>query len=249
MRFLINRFKRRPDTFIVGFQKCGTTSLYNYLVETQAYTPGTVKENDKLISKGDYFNKYLFRFPWKWGSTRTLCASHLVGFNPIGIRRLKVHFPDAKYIFITRNPIDRAWSRYQHNQRKNGNIDKKFEMSFDELVDFELELLSGIDITNINTIYDVTSKINPFGLPISRGLYNPYIQKFKDEGLNTYEMQLELLNLNFEEEMIKLFKYLDLDANVPKQEIFNKAPSKTFMKTKTKEKLTTFYLENGYNLN
>ena len=248
LKGLANPFKLRPNTFIVGFQKSGTTSLYNYLVETGAFSPGHVKENDKLVSKGDYLNKFLYRFPWKWTAERTLCASHLVGFNPLGIRRLKKHFPDAKYVFIMRNPVERAFSRYQHNQRKDGNIDKKFELSFAELVDFELEILSKIDTANVDEIYNATAKINPYGLPVSRGLYKAYLKRFKELDLKVFEMHLEELQSNFDGEMKRLFGFLDIDPKVPSQHIYNQSQSTEKMDLKTKEKLTEFYTGLGYDL-
>jgi len=244
----LNKYRLEPDTFISGFQKCGTTSLYNYLVETGVYIPGHVKENDKLISGGDYLTKYLFRFPWKWKGEKTLCASHMIGFNPLGIERLKKHFPRGKYIFIMRNPVKRAFSRYQHNQRKEGNIDKKFRMTFEELVDFELDLLSQIDIENVEEIYNVTSQINPYGLPISRGLYKPFLKKFKDYGLNIHELHLEDLQKDYESEMRNLFDFLETDSSIPPQEVYNKAPYTHKMDLATEEKLVTFFSEKGYEL-
>ena len=246
LKGLVNPLKLRPDTFIVGFQKCGTTSLYNYLVQTGVFTPGKVKENDKLVSRGDYLNKFLFRFPLKRNAERTLCASHLVGFHPLGIQRLKEHFPDAKYVFIMRNPVKRAFSRYEHNQRKDGNIDKKFELSFNKLVDFELELLSPVDTENVDEIYATTAKVNPYGLPISRGLYKAYLKRFREYDLNVFEMHLEDLKADYEGEMRKLFQFLDVASEIPPQEIYNSAPNTTKMDQETEQKLVHFYSELGY---
>ncbi|HMP14586.1 MAG TPA: sulfotransferase domain-containing protein [Saprospiraceae bacterium] len=210
-----NSLRLRPDVFIAGFQKCGTTSLYNYIIESGQFVPGKVKENNELAKERHSINKYLKLFPYKFQAAgkRTLCASHQIGFVPYGASRIKKYFPEAKVVFIVRNPVARALSRYEHNQRKiNPIIDKKFPYSFYDLCDIELNILNKLENQfDYKEVYEKTSYCNPYGLVLSRGFYYVFIKSFLEVNINVYVLCLEELENNFEEEMQKLFDYLGVD--------------------------------------
>ncbi len=115
----------KPSFIIIGAQRCGTTSLYRYVVNhPDIHENKTRKElhffdNNKWYKKG--IEKYWDRFPE--GFTGEATPMYL--FKPVVPQRIYKHLPDVKLIAILRNPVDRfvsQWSRH----RKNGRDDRTF---------------------------------------------------------------------------------------------------------------------------
>jgi hypothetical protein len=116
-----------PDFVIIGAQKCGTTSLYNYLLRHPAVAPAT-KRSIKFFDHGPNWAKggtwYRAHFPFAWKRTapagRPLVGectpSYLV--HPLGPRRVHETAPETRLIVLLRNPVDRAYSAYHHQHRK-----------------------------------------------------------------------------------------------------------------------------------
>ena len=132
-----------PDFYIIGAQKCGTSALYDYLVQHPNIHPCTTKEPrffDKYYHRG--INWYKSCFPLKIKKnleTKLFHRKFLTGEateryleHPHVPKRLKNLTPNAKIIIILRNPIDRAYSHY--NMRHNS---KKEELSFEEAIEKE----------------------------------------------------------------------------------------------------------------
>jgi len=126
-----------PDFLIIGFPKCGTTSLYEYLLQHPDIHPPIGKEIDyfdRLYFRGK--NWYKVRFPTffeKYFFTKVLGRDFLTGeatprymVHPHALNRIKKIIPTAKFIVLLRNPIDRAFSHYNMNFR-NGYEYLSFE--------------------------------------------------------------------------------------------------------------------------
>ena len=115
-----------PDFLIVGVQKCGTTSLYNYLVRHPLVYPARKKELgyfDRRYGNGirwyrsqfpSIFRKILFKHILGHASFLTGEASTGYILYPHALRRIAQTLPDVKVILSLRNPVDRAYSHYQH---------------------------------------------------------------------------------------------------------------------------------------
>ncbi|MFN3951247.1 MAG: sulfotransferase domain-containing protein [Thermaurantimonas sp.] len=103
---------------IIGAQKCGTSTLYEWLKVQPGFSPSTQKELhffDFQYAKGvDY---YMSQFVLREGGM-LLESSPMYVFHPAVPRRLSETFPGAKLIVILRNPLDRAWSHYKMNVRR-----------------------------------------------------------------------------------------------------------------------------------
>ena len=105
-----------PDFLILGAQKAGTTALYAYLRRHPQITGPSWKEVsffDRHYARGEAW--YRGNFP------NTLRARGLVGeaspsylFHPLAPERVAGLVPEAKLIVLVRNPVDRAFSHYQH---------------------------------------------------------------------------------------------------------------------------------------
>ena len=126
--FLIRRvtspMRVLPDFLIIGFHKCGTTSLYDHLCRHPHIAPAFNKEIhffERRYLRGEYW--YRAHFPTvfkKWvrqGHFLTGEASPGTVFNPRSAERVKRTVPGARMIVLMRNPVDRAFSHYQHNLR------------------------------------------------------------------------------------------------------------------------------------
>ncbi len=115
----------KPSVFIVGAQKAGTSSLFNYLMQHPNIGEPIEKEVhyfDVSYGRGDRW--YEAHFP-SAAETRalgadavTIDASPYYMFHPAVAGRLRAYAPDAKIIILLREPVDRAWSHYWHEWNK-----------------------------------------------------------------------------------------------------------------------------------
>jgi hypothetical protein len=106
-----------PDFLIIGAQKAGTTSLYDYLVEHPDVLPAAAKEVhyfDLRYAKG--LNWYRGHFPPRAmkGDRLTGEASPYYLYHPLAPARTRELLPDAKLVVLLRDPVDRAYSQHNH---------------------------------------------------------------------------------------------------------------------------------------
>ena len=129
-RRLTWHYRYLPDFLIVGAQKSGTTSLYDYLSQHPQLLPSFEKEvhyfNGGLLPTVDIYKKgtawYRANFPVKRKADAqaiTFEASPLYLFNPLVPKRIFDLLPQVKLIVLLRNPTDRAISHYFHERRLN----------------------------------------------------------------------------------------------------------------------------------
>ena len=117
---MFRRLRMLPDFVIIGAQKSGTSSLYDFVVQHPAILPAAKKELHYFslgYKKGEYW--YRLRFPIR-ASQKLLSgeASPIYLFYPMVPGRMKKLLPDVKLIVILRNPVDRAYSHYHDTKRK-----------------------------------------------------------------------------------------------------------------------------------
>ena len=123
----------KPDFYIIGFAKCGTTSLFEYLISHPNIHPPKGKEIDffdRLYSRGinwykvgfpftiqKFIEKVFFRKKFLTGEATPRYIEH-----PHAINRIKQTTPNAKFIILLRNPIDRAFSQHNMNVKNDYEI-------------------------------------------------------------------------------------------------------------------------------
>lgn len=121
-----------PNFVIIGAMKAGTTSLFRYMGTHPEISTSAVKELD-------YFNRnwerglswYESNFPAAGGTKAVGEASpnytkaHLW---PATARRMASVIPDARLIYVLREPIDRIRSMY-HHQVADGAEDRPFDLA------------------------------------------------------------------------------------------------------------------------
>jgi Sulfotransferase domain len=103
-----------PDFLILGAQKAGTTALYAYLRWHPQITGPSFKEVsffDRHYTRGERW--YRAHLPVRRrGLVGEASPSYL--FHPLAPERVARMLPDARLIALLRNPVDRAFSHYQH---------------------------------------------------------------------------------------------------------------------------------------
>jgi hypothetical protein len=145
-----NPLRVMPDFFIIGAQKGGTTSLYQYLIEHPNIAPIYVKEPhffDIYYHKG--IGWYRSHFPTaaaKYYSRHIQKQDLITGeaspyylIHPLVPTRIAKTLPRAKLIVLLRNPIDRAYSHYQDQKIQSG-VEL---LSFEEAIEREETRLAG----------------------------------------------------------------------------------------------------------
>jgi hypothetical protein len=132
-----------PDFIIIGVQKGGTSSLFNYLLQHPNIVQGYKKEVkffDGNYHKG--LDWYRFNFPLQGQMGDPLAqsgeASPSYVFHPLVPQRIKTALPDIKLVLLLRDPVLRAYSHYQGNLRKGQE-----ELSFEEAIEKESSRLEG----------------------------------------------------------------------------------------------------------
>jgi Sulfotransferase domain len=127
--------QRRPDFFIVGAAKAGTSSLYNYLVQHPDIFMSDVKEPhyfygevspDTPMRREKTLGHYLKLFEGVPDDVRAGEASTSYLYAANAPREIKQLQEDAKIIMVLRNPVDRAYSQYW-NQVRDGVEPLSFE--------------------------------------------------------------------------------------------------------------------------
>jgi hypothetical protein len=103
-----------PDFLILGAQKAGPTALYDYLHRHPAISGPSWKEVsffDRHWARGQRW--YRGHFP-RGAAQPVGEASPSYLFHPLAPERVRSLVPDARLIALLRNPVDRAFSHYQH---------------------------------------------------------------------------------------------------------------------------------------
>jgi len=114
----------RPNLFIIGAAKCGTTSLHHFLAQHPDVFMSHLKEPGFFVPEFRYHPKdpdwYLGLFAEAVGVRYAGESSTHYTKRPLfeGVaQRLYAFSPDARLIYVMRDPIERAISHYWHNTR------------------------------------------------------------------------------------------------------------------------------------
>ena len=141
-RRLTGPLRGLPSVLIIGAQRSGSTSLFNYLAQHPDVLTPLGKEIhyfDLHYARG--LRWYRGRFPFSHRlrpPAITMDASPYYLAHPLAAERAFRLLPQVKLVALLRNPVERAFSHYQHEVR-----DGRETFSFAEALDREDERLSG----------------------------------------------------------------------------------------------------------
>lgn len=116
----LDMLNNAPSFFVVGAQKAGTTTLHDLLNMEQSVELPSIKEthffsNEKRYSKGLAWYLQWFRGD-KNGVRGEVCPEYMFFKDTVQRMREVVH--DPRFVFIFREPIDRAYSHYRMTKRR-----------------------------------------------------------------------------------------------------------------------------------
>jgi len=231
-----------PDFIIIGAQRCGTTSVYNYIITHPKIATVSTKELhffDVNFSKGLDWYKSQFSHDKVIGE-----ASPYYIFHPHCPKRIFKAIPTVKIIAILRNPIDRAYSHYWHEVRVG-----KEDLTFEKAIDSENARLEG-EVEKMMKDEAYYSLSHQHFSYLTRGRY---IEQIK-EWYNLFEKK-QILVLSSEEFFLNpmkslnlVYDFLDLPCHkLEKFKIFNKGNTPQ-MENKTRSFLSEYFKEHNQKL-
>ena len=173
-----------PDFLVAGTQKGGTTSLYNYLLQHPDVLPARQKEihyfnTHRLQGKGPawYRSNFPFEKEIEEGPGRRKITGEATPFMysfhvPRAVSAL---VPEVKLVFLLRHPVDRAYSHYQHNSRREGRED----LSFSQAIRKEEERIGeeARAVENDETYPDSANRMYSY---VARGFYSVQLKRWMD---------------------------------------------------------------------
>tara|TARA_B110000908_G_scaffold159517_1_gene201761 strand:+ start:255 stop:1142 length:888 start_codon:yes stop_codon:yes gene_type:complete len=195
-----------PNLFIVGAAKSGTTSLHNYLHQHPDVFMCNPKEPHYLINQEIGMNRiptgitnfieYSDLFLEGEGEKYRGESSVMYLMYPeIVIPKIKDKFgEDSKIIIMLRNPVERAYSGFQHVKRYN----LMESLSFEEAIDkSESRYLKNAKMTPASRYLELGNYYNQVKL---------YLQNFKDVHIIIYDDYVNDVNM----ELLRVFNFLEV---------------------------------------
>ena len=204
---------KKIDFFIIGAQKSGTTSLFEYLksIKSKIQLP-LVKEMQVFTDENLYAD-----FPHNINSfySQDFLETHRIGMADVGIlfsynktaQRIYDYNPEAKIIIMLRDPIKRAYSAYYFSRKNTREKENLFSTAiFDESRDLlsENDQLA-LNYLKVSSYYEQTKTF--------LNLFN------KDQ---VYICIMEEFLLNKEREFLKILNFLDVSSDSFDINILNK---------------------------
>lgn len=132
----------KPSFFIIGSQKCGTTSLFRYISNHPQVIPPIIKEIHYFLHPDRGLDWYFAHFPRRPESDTTFVTGE-ASVSTINLNRAPRLIGEidanARIMALARDPIDRAISQY-YNYRQWGIDDRSLE----DAINQELDLLENM---------------------------------------------------------------------------------------------------------
>lgn len=247
-RLLTSPVRMMPHFIIIGAHRGGTTSLYLYLQQHPLIIPSTTKEVhffDINFAKG--LSWYRTHFPslvHKYYIKQTRGEEIVTGeaspyymCHPLAPKRILDEIPQVKLIAILRNPIDRAYSHYQHSIKR-----KTETLSFEEAIEKEEERTQG-EVDKILKDENYNSFHHRAHSYLARGIYVDQLKVWSS--LFPKEQILIIKSEDLYTDPSPTFKrvlnFLDLPAWEPKEYKEYNAGYYSKIELSTREKLINYF--------
>lgn len=238
-----------PSFIIFGVPRCGTTSLYNYLVQHPSIVPALTKEiNFFALNFLKGVSWYKMHFPIileKYKIRKDFRDYFMTGegsatsiYHPHAPSRIKKIIPNVKLIVMLRNPVDRALSQYF----KIVKIGRE-KLSFEEAIKAEEERIRDERKKMLQEENYYSLKIHRFSY-LSGGKYIEYLKPWFD--LFSKEQILVLKSEDLYEEPAEIYKktlkFLNLpDWELPQYKKYNYLDDKPKMNPIIRKNLVDYF--------
>jgi len=233
-----------PNFLIVGAAKCGTTSLHNYINQhPEVFMPSynnegvNIKEPQYLV-KNMVQNRLHFGI-WSWNEYKSLFLNK-DNYKAIGeasvfylyyykeaIKNIKIKLGNnIKIIILLRNPIDRAYSAYNHVSKG-----LKENLSFEEALNQENKRLTKDKL------------LTPMVMYKEMGLYYKMVKAYTESFKNVHIILYDEFITNTDSVLKDTFEFLDVDSSIS---INSKAKYNTGGKRWKSVFLKNFFYQNNF---
>ena len=256
-RFLTSSFRHLPHFLIIGTSKAGKHSVLSYLNQHPDIKAGT-KHNVGVYYFDTTFEYksldwYKSHFPTKFSKFKIIGEASGTYLNhPLAPERVKKILPRIKLVNFFRNPVDRAYSAYNHSSKFGWE-----HSSFDVAIESEIERINIMKDNPESTINNM-QPVNYLQFSYLRhGYYASNLENwFKHFEKNQFmHFSTEDLDQNYDEIMNSLFVFFNLsEINLKKEDRKNIGVGKGKyppMNEKTRDFLIDYYKphnEKLYNL-
>ena len=172
--------------FCVGAQKAGTTTLHDILIQhPQIFLPETKEahffDEDEKYEKGLNWYEKTFFSNYKAEKIVGSCNPEYMYFEDVPKRIYDTIGSDIKFVFILRNPMNRAYSHYLMSKRRYYE-----ELTFEEAILEEEERIKKNYFNKTHFSY------------VSRGYYSEQVKRYLK-----YFPKKNMLFIRFEDDLIK----------------------------------------------
>ena len=222
-RVVTNQIRMLPDFVVIGSSKSGTTSLHHYIIQH----PSIIAERNVHFFEyihTDSIEWYRAHFPTKvYKNFKKIIRKEklIVGeqtatylFHPLIPKRIHDTLKTVKLIVVLRNPVDRAYSNYQHQVREG--IEKR---TFEEAIKSELKR---IEIGKNEPEYKINNDdFNNHGIfsYLRHGIYEYFIKAWME--FFTKEQFLILSTYDLNNNQAQFLKQVFEFLNVPNRKVIS----------------------------
>ncbi|WP_076418114.1 sulfotransferase domain-containing protein [Colwellia sp. UCD-KL20] len=195
--------------FIIGgTEKAGTTSLYEYFTNHPEIISSHKKETDYFRGDSCNLENYLTCFNDSANESQTYMEASpgYLGLSNVVAKEIKNVVPNAKLVFMVRDPINRLRSSYLFHRSK---LYIPEDMDINQYVKYCLDYENGL------IKLEDTPFTNPWFLNVLQaGSYKKHIEVYKDNFDNNIQIiNFEYFCKNTLEVVVNIAKFLEIDAN------------------------------------
>lgn len=204
-----------PNLYIIGTYKSGTTALHRYLSEHPDVAEGRAKEShildefcyyDQDPRPDEWYNNFFPPDLISGGSTYLLDStpSYFYGGEDL-IKVVLRHEPNAKFLLVLRDPIERLISYY-------GHLASKGELT-EDINDFLSECFA-------KYVPSGKLRLGPHENALLEGEYNKFLTPWNNLGRNRFAIcKTEDLLASPEKVMSSIYRFLNI-TDISSQQIF-----------------------------
>jgi hypothetical protein len=177
--------RRLPDWLIIGAQKAGTTSLYDYIVRHPDVRGAVRKEVhffDNAFHRGALWYRSFFPLEREVSRHQATTGRRLQSgeatpyylFHPLVPRRVARVVPSVRLIVLLRNPVNRAFSHYTHEKVRGHE-----PLSFEEAIAAEPGRIHGEEKRMVLKQTSRSRKHQVFSY-VARGFYAQQLRRWME---------------------------------------------------------------------